>query len=130
MLGVRRLNKVQIDLWQGEINEFFVDLRLQFLEGTRKSNSDGPSLADIILDLLAKAGKTQCRHLSISADDILAVAQDSKTAPGDAIKAVRTFITKQGEGGSLQRITFVSSSLQIYDEFQKALFTVFPESLA
>lgn len=119
MLGLRRFKKTQIDIWQGDITKFALDIMgaepsIQTTQGLSE-NSDG--LCDAWFQSL-KSQSAAKKHLGI-----LCSNQNHANA---ALKATKLFLAAHAESAP-RRITFVAPSLDVYDSLQEALFAHFED---
>lgn len=154
MLGIRKINGVAIDLYQGDISTFYCDAMVVAAGG--QSSGDSPEIAAGKLPaahLLGLAGpdwqgganEEQARLLEAYSLSLTQVARlkvrhaafsgigsepggfPLPVAAGCAMNAVHKFLEKNETNG-LKRITFVLTSSESYTAFQNALFETFPDT--
>lgn len=103
MLGVRRFQGAQLDLFQGELRLFASDVVVD----ARNLQKD-----------LAAADAAGFRHVAITA------ARDAMAS----MNAVKAYLEGERPGlRGIGRLSFVLVSLDQYYEFQDALFRTFPD---
>lgn len=121
MLGVRRFKGTQIDIWQGDITKFAADLSVSAPRTSPSGGApDGLRLA--WLDVFIGAQKTGGRHVTIDMKAGIPAAL--------AMQAAKDFLeTRVIPSGAktIQRITFVASTMPLYDELQESLFATFED---
>lgn len=117
MLGIRKINGVAIDLFQGDITTFFCDLDFVGKEGSTTKATCENALAGI----LASSG----RHLAVA--PFLTARSSLEKEAKTAMETVKGFLEVENDKRGLRRITFVLSSGEFYRAFQDALFFTFPE---
>lgn len=122
MLGVRRFNSIQIDLWQGDVTKFAADLSepCPKISPSEKQDPDGLLHAWV---LLFKSAQTRGgRHLTVNiseATSAVTIMNAIKECFGVANAALKTI--------PIKRITLVATSMEIYDGLQEALFSSFED---
>jgi|GEM_PF-1234267 len=116
MLGLRKINGCQIDLWCGDPADFVTDSRLVINKLPDEfSNSISTSLTD-----------ATGRHCGV------VIKQNSADLQRIQLKRVFTdieLLTKKS-GQPLQRLTFIFSELEAYKVFQRAFFAYFPDQFS
>jgi hypothetical protein len=116
MLGLRKINGSQIDLWCGDPADFVTESRLVF-----------STLPDYFLDALNHVILSQSgRHCGIEIKQNAAELQ--KTDLKQVFSSLETFTKKEGQ--PLRRLTFIFSDLDAYKAFQKAFFLYFPDQFS
>lgn len=124
MLGVRRFQGTQIDLWQGDIQKFATDLcedsPLKHMSPLETQSSDG--LHRSWVSLLQRLQLNGGRHLSI------AITSELPLQPlMDAIKDFLTHRDPSKHSTLIKRITLVADSMSTYDQLQDVLFASFED---
>lgn len=103
MLGLRRFNSTQVDLWQGDANTFACDLMLQDR------------------DLLQKEDATWAlKHICI-------LCSDNSDAQKIMASIKARLQIKSGPAANPRRITVIAPSIVVYDTLQEALFSTFKD---
>ncbi len=117
MLGIRKLNGVAIDLFQGDISTFSCDLEFVGKEASTVKATCESALAGIVA--------SAARHVAI-APFLTARSAPEKEAKA-AMETVKGFLESDEDKRGLRRITFVLGSGEFYRAFQDALFSTFLE---
>lgn len=153
MLGLRRFNNVQIDIWQGDINQFAADGEVRFQVGNTpaieiKANNHNSHARFAILILIKNPQLTTdnerlamyenifrqsdaygIRHLTLPMPPLAPFDEkitDSLVKTGMlALSNYLKSVTPQ----QLARVTFVADDLNMYHSLQKHLFAEFPDEL-
>lgn len=155
MLGLRRYKKLQIDIWQGDISEFFVDASVRFDFSDHKSvrffpgddkertnhicafipnQLESPSVANKTMENIYRqifecAESSQLRHISIPGHPFAAAEiENNKLSIRAAMFALRNYLDVRNLP-KLARVTFVARDGTMYDSLQKHLFAEFPDEL-
>ena len=103
MLGIRRFRGVAIDLFQGELPLF---------------------ASDVVLDALRIPGELAAADAGGKRHAAVANAGD----PTAALHDLKVYLQgNRPTPHSIERVTFVLSSVERYYEFQEVLFRTFPE---
>lgn len=153
MLGLRRFNNVQIDIWQGDINQFAADGEVRFqigdtaaLEIKINDHNSHARVAVLIrtknphlttdnerLDMFEKIYRESdafgLRHLTLPMPPLAPFDEkvtDSLVKTG--MLALSTYL-KSVTPQQLARVTFVANDLNMYHSLQKHLFAEFPDEL-
>ena len=112
MLGLRRYRQIQIDIWQGDIAKFSVDLASDVSATTWSAQFEG------LRKRIAPGGKF---HVSfLVASESLAVS---------ALQSVKKLLDEI-PSEMLRRITFVAPNNSIYGALQESLFSTFEDELS
>jgi hypothetical protein len=106
MLGVRRFQKHQIDVWQGNPRDFHVDF---LIEAPKLSQSE----------LIARLSSISGRHCAI-------VYHDQLLDPTSIFAAIKAHLG-QRQSGERCRITVIANHADAYDYLQEALFNTFED---
>jgi len=153
LLGLRRFNRVQIDIWQGDISTFAADGDVRLQSGNtsavelktngRDSHShvtiwiqikNSDSLADdellaVYEDIFRRADAHGLRHLTIP---VPLIANFNEKTTDSFVKtgmlALSAYL-KSSAPQKLSRVTFVAKDLSMYDSLQRQLFAEFPDEL-
>ncbi len=153
MLGLRRFKKVQIDIWQGEINTFAADGLLSFLPSAdltirvesnrgdantaisllanpdRLNSGDPQEISRLYNDAFLAFEKTKLGHLIIPGIPVnLGKSLNHDSFVNHCMTTLRQFIAS-GLSHSMRRVTFVARDSSVYDMLQKHLFAEFPDEL-
>lgn len=105
MLGLRRFNKTQIDLWQGDITKFAVDLRLQ----GSMNHSSNPFVG-------LRFDEKAC-HVSVP------IEQPQQARP--FMHALKQLLEQHPDWA--RRVTFVALREEVYEALQAELFLTFED---
>ncbi|NRA65250.1 MAG: hypothetical protein HRU19_12250 [Pseudobacteriovorax sp.] len=146
MLGIRQYRGVAIDLFQGQLNEFYCDGWVTF-SSEYESDDDPPKIGISSSDvfptlkvLMAPIPSTDESTFVRLVHAILNIAKQQTLAhiaiavEGLAIQestmmtALKSHLDCQSNTPLLRRVTIVVDTKGRYEVFQKALFSVFPES--
>lgn len=124
MLGLRRYKNIQIDLWQGDVTTFAVDLavaapRFDPAVEVRPASA----IEQDFRAIFEKADQQLKRHLSVSV-----LSHGADLAGVTAFNAIKDFIDATPPK-VLRRVTFVASDEKSYDLLQHHLFARFPDEL-
>lgn len=153
MLGIRKMNGVAIDLYQGDISTFYCDL-LVVAEGVKLrcsgsefaaknrpaipvlqvasplwqggGENEAQRLDDAYALSLTQIANLKVRHASIAGLGTESAGFPQAMAAARAMGAVKKFLDIN-EMADIKRITFVLVSSESYYAFQDALFETFPE---
>ena len=125
MLGIRHYKNTAIDLYSGEMRWFYSDIAVV------PNVVDYAPVADRVLELPLcvpedTASWIQEALVWASLQGLRHVAIACLGSPVATMQAVKAHIDLESPS-SLRRITFVLPDLQVYGQFQEALFRTFPE---